>query len=394
MSNGRNDGAAVAHVAYLIDTLSCDTAGTQKQLLETIRRLDRARYIPLLVCLWESPWMRTADLPCEVVSLGHRGFLKAGFPGVVRRLGRLFDDRAIDLVQVFFDEAIFVGWLGARASRRRPVLVSSRRDMGLGAANQPWYHRLFPVVFPLVNRDYAAIIANSEMVRRHASRRERTPLAKYRLVRNGVAFPAPGEVAAAVAGAASPVAGVACVASLTPVKRHDVLLRAWAGLPDAASAGPRHLYLLGEGPERGRLEALARTLGIEGTVTFAGAVTDVSARLAGMQLGVLCSDREGLSNAILEYMACGLPVVATAVGGNPELVDDANGVLVPPGDPDALGAAIARLLGDAAARGRLGAASRERITGQYAWDAAMNALLGCYDDLLAARRPVRTDSSA
>lgn len=390
MSVGRNGAAAPANVVYLIDTMACDTAGTQRQLLETIRRLDRARYRPLLVCLWESPWMRTADLPCETISLGHRGFLKPGFPGVVRRLGRLFDERGIDLVQVFFDEAIFVGWLGARAARRRPVLVSSRRDMGLGAANQPWYHRLFPLALPLVNRDYAAIIANSEMVRRYAAARERTPPGKYRVVRNGVAF-APAAAGRDSAPAGAGEAAVACVASLTPVKRHDVLLRAWAAVA-AAEGAPRRLVLFGEGPERARLEALAASLGVAGSVTFAGAVTDVADRLPAMQLGVLCSDREGLSNAILEYMASGLPVVATDVGGNPELVDAANGVLVPAGDPGALAAALSRLLADEAGRRRLGAASLARIRDHYAWDGAMGALMACYDDLLAPRRGLKSGS--
>lgn len=392
MGAGRLEPAVAANVAYLIDTMACDTAGTQKQLLETIRRLDRSRYNPLLVCLWESPWMRTADLPCETISLGHRGFLKPGFPGVVRQLGRLFDERGTDLVQIFFDEAIFVGWLGARVSRRKPVLVSSRRDMGLGTANQPWYHRLFPLALPAVNRDFTAILANSEMVRRHAAARERTPLERYRVVRNGVAFPPP--LAPGPPPVGPGIAGVACVASLTPVKRHDVLLRAWAGLPAVAGTGAPRLFLLGEGPERARLEALAADLGIAGSVTFVGAVTDVAAWLTAMQVGVLCSDREGLSNAILEYMACGLPVVATDVGGNPELVGAGNGVLVPAGDARALGEALSRLLADEAERRRLGNASLGRIRDQYAWDRAMASLMECYDDVLGIPRALKTDSSA
>lgn len=393
MSVGRHDPAVAANVAYVIDTMACDTAGTQKQLLETIRRLDRTRYNPLLVCLWESPWMATADLPCETVSLGHRGFLKPGFPAVVRRLTRLYDDRGIDLVQIFFDEAIFVGWLGALKARRRPVLVSSRRDMGLGSANQPWYHRLFPLALPLVNRDFAAILANSEQVKLHAARRERTPVSRYRVVRNGVALPPPTLNRQPPTVAAGGVA-VACVASLTPVKRHDVLLRAWARLPHPGAGGSAHLYLLGEGPERPRLEALVAELGLGGTVTFTGAVADVFEWLRGVDAGVLCSDREGLSNAILEYMACGLPVVATAVGGNPELVDARNGVLVPAGNDVVLGAALARLVADEGQRRRLGAASLSRIHKYYAWDRAMDSLMDCYDELLGIEPRVKTDFSA
>lgn len=365
-------------VVFLIDTMACDTQGTQKQLLECIRRLDRDRWSPHLVCLWESPWMRTATLPCPVHVLGHAGFVKPGFPAVLRRLRRLWRELDADLVHVFFDEAIFVAWLAAGPFSRRPVLVSSRRDMGLGAGNQPWYHRLFPLVLPLANRRFAGILANSQMVLRHAARRERTPASRFRVVRNGVDLPpAPAPRPAAGPGGAR----VAIVASLTPVKRHDLLLEAWAQLPPALREQAR-LHVLGDGPLREPLAAQAATLGIAGEVIFEGAVTDVPARLAGMDIAVLCSDREGLSNAILEAMAAALPVVATEVGGNPELVRPDTGALVPAGDAAALSAALARLLGDGGLRRRLGARARERVAAEFAWDGAMAALTGWYDELL------------
>ncbi len=367
-------------VAFLIDTMACDTQGTQKQLLETIRRLDRSRWEPHLVCLWESPWMRTAALPCPVHVLGHAGFLKPGFPAVLARLRRLWRELDADLVHVFFDEAVFVAWLAAGPFTRRPVLVSSRRDMGLGAANQPWYHRLFPLVLPLANRRFAGIVANAEMVRRHAARRERTPEGRFTVLRNGVELPPlpPPRPATRPGGTR-----VAVVASLTPVKRHDLLLEAWAALPPALRSQAR-LHVLGDGPLREPLGHRAQALGIAGEVVFEGAVADVPARLAEMDLAVLCSDREGLSNAVLEAMAAGLPVVATDVGGNPELVGVDTGLLVPAGDRAGLSAALAALLGDAEMRRRLGGRARERVSAELAWDGAMAALTGWYEKLLAA----------
>lgn len=370
----------VRRVAYVIDTMSCDTAGTQKQLLQTIQRLDRARFDPILVCLWSSAWMETAKLPCETFVLGHRGFLKPGFPAVVRRLGALLDDRRIDLVQVFFDEAIFVTWLGALLSRRRPVLVSSRRDMGLGSGNQPWYHRLFPRVLKVANRDFAAIITNAECVSAYAAHRERTPAAKFIVVRNGVDLPEAVFAPLELPGG-HPAVGM--VASLTPVKRHDILLAAWAQLVHAGRVDHGMLHLLGDGPLREGLERLAFELGIRDKVHFHGAVTDVTSRLASLDIGILCSDREGLSNAILEYMAAGLPVVATRVGGNPELVDEANGQLVPAADAPALASAISYLMGDESMRTRLGLVSRNRVAEIYSWDRSMSALMDLYDRLLA-----------
>jgi len=373
---------SVTVVAYLIDTMSCDTAGTQKQLLETIRRLDRHRYEPHLFCLWESPWMRGAALPCPVHVLGYQGFLKPSFPGVVRRLARHLDRIEARLVHIFFDESIVVGWLAVRCMRHPAKLLSSRRDMGLGTANQPWYHRLFPLMLAAINRDFTAIVANSEAVRNYAARREHTPLSRYVVLRNGVELPGSTvmEIPAADAGGQL---RVGIVASLTPVKRHDVLLRAWALCARASTPRRTQLILIGDGPERFRLEELARELDLGADVVFAGAVSAVQPWLRSLTIGVLCSDREGLSNAILEYMAWGLPVVATSVGGNPELVTEDNGLLVPPAAPDALASALQRLLGDPALRERMGRASARRVRDVYSWEASMTALMACYDDILS-----------
>src|SRR5688572_6187336 len=119
-------------IAFIIDTISCDTAGTQKQLLETIRRLNRNEFEPELICLWESRWMTSNTLPCPCTVLGYRGFIKTDFPNVVRRLANLISSRKIDIVQSFFEDSIFVAALGATFARPRPILLSSRRDIGLG----------------------------------------------------------------------------------------------------------------------------------------------------------------------------------------------------------------------------------------------------------------------
>jgi glycosyltransferase involved in cell wall biosynthesis len=136
-------------------------------------------------------------------------------------------------------------------------------------------------------------------------------------------------------------------------KAYDVLLRSLGRL--SAEGAKFVLLLAGSGPERPSLEALARELGLAGCVELLGDVNDVPAVLATAHLFVHPSRSEGFSNSILEAMAEGLPVVASAVGGNQELVEDGRtGFLVPPGCPDRLGVAIRRLLDDAGLRGRLG----------------------------------------
>jgi glycosyltransferase involved in cell wall biosynthesis len=375
------------NVLFLIDTITTDTAGTQKQLLETIRRLSGGTVRPQLACLYESSWMARNTLPCPCTVLGYRGLLKANLPAVLGRLAALVRRERIDIIQTFFEDSIFVAWLATRLRRRQPLLISSRRDIGLGAGNQPWYHRVFARALPVVNRAFAGIIANSTRVRDYAAERERTPVPKFRVLRNGIELPelSSARETPAVMARVPDGCWIVLAASLTPVKRHDVAIRAFAALRGQTRRDV-HLLLLGDGPLRGELEALAKSAGVADAVHFEGAVREVDGYLRHADIGLLCSDREGLSNAILEYLAYGLPVVATSVGGNPELVNDHNGALVPPADPGALARALLQLVDDPQAIASRGARARQDIEREYSWPRAVGALEAYYRELLGSRR--------
>jgi glycosyltransferase involved in cell wall biosynthesis len=157
------------------------------------------------------------------------------------------------------------------------------------------------------------------------------------------------------------------------------LLEAFARVP-----APAELCLVGDGPERALLERRARDLGIAERVRFAGLVDDPSPYYARAGAFVMPSWAEGLSNALLEAMAFGLPVVATRIGGNVDLVEDGvNGLLVEPGDPDGLASALARVLGDEALAGRLGAAARRTVLDGYTMERAAERYLDLYRAALA-----------
>lgn len=170
---------------------------------------------------------------------------------------------------------------------------------------------------------------------------------------------------------------IATVARLVEQKGHLVLLEALKELPDVS------LVIAGDGPLRASLEAITREWGLDDRVLFLGEVDDVPAVLAQAEIFVLTSFNEGLPLAVLEAMAAGLPVVATRVGGTPELVTPGeNGVLVDPGDPIGTRSAIRALLDDADLAARYGRRGREIALQRFTIRRMVDAVVGVYEDLL------------
>jgi sugar transferase (PEP-CTERM/EpsH1 system associated) len=273
-------------------------------------------------------------------------------------------------------------WLkGARAARRAGVTRVVHTVHGLtGDDGEPWHvtflHRLAarytdwvaPVSTPL--RDYLA-------------RRVRIDAAKMRVIPNGVNTDhfRPGPPTGALRERlriASEGLIVGTVARLDPVKNHALLIDAFARVralvPEAA------LVIIGDGPLRSSLEARARSLGLERNIHFVGASNDVAALYRELDLFVLSSNAEGTSMSILEAMASGVCVLATAVGGTPDLLaDGASGMLVPPRDPAALAGALTEVLRDDARRRRLADAGRARARERYSELSMIEAYEAVYD---------------
>jgi glycosyltransferase involved in cell wall biosynthesis len=221
----------------------------------------------------------------------------------------------------------------------------------------------------------------------------RVPESRLTVIRNSArlaAFehrdPAAGERLRALFGRDTGVSHVVLAAGrLSPEKGFGVLLDAAAAfLRDHPGAG---LALFGEGALRPDLERQVRRLGLAGRVVLPGFRTDLDALVAAADVVVLSSFTEGLPNVALEASAAGVPVVATAVGGNPEVVADGEtGFLVPPGDPALLAARVGELVGDPDLRSRLGAAGRGRMREHFTFAAQAAAYLKLLDGLAATRR--------
>jgi glycosyltransferase involved in cell wall biosynthesis len=181
-------------------------------------------------------------------------------------------------------------------------------------------------------------------------------------------------------GVASGSPLVVMVSSLIPPhKDPETFLRALAAARDAGAAF--QALLVGAGPLAGKVERLRRRLGLEGVVRLTGFRRDAVELLAAADLAILSSRDEGLGTTLLDAMAAGVPVVATAAGGVTEVVrDGVDGLLVPVGDGRALGAAIARALGDADLRSALAAAGRRRVR-EFSVDATVEGTLEVYRSL-------------
>ncbi len=233
-----------------------------------------------------------------------------------------------------------------------------------------------------------AFVAVSERDRERMIRIERVPADVIRVIPTGYL----GATAALQSSPLRPLLGipddalvVGTVAGLRPQKALQVLIRAFAGLREQFPSC--HLALVGEGHERAALEGLVASLGMADSVTFLGDRTDAVGLASQFDVFAMSSDYEGSPLALIEAMWWSRPVVATRVGGMPEMLADGEaGLLVEPGSPEAFGQALARLLGDAQLRSELGSRAAARAHDVYGFDRCVEAWERLYSELYERRR--------
>ncbi len=189
-------------------------------------------------------------------------------------------------------------------------------------------------------------------------------------------------------GGDGPPVVIGTVGRLDPIKNQAGLLRAFRAILDRHPEWRLRLRLIiaGDGPLRGELATLARELDLEGSVWFPGARGDVAELMRAMDVFVLPSINEGISNTILEAMAMGLPVVVARVGGNPELVvEGVTGALYDQGEPGGLQAAMETYLERSDLRESYGRAARERVVAHFSLEAMVGRYAALYDEMLGRR---------
>ena len=373
----------VARILNVVPTLMC--GGTENQFMTLGRRLDPARFDLEFACLrrWGTTFIKEIDDRCIPLSeYPVASFRDIRTLGLQAKLARHISRRRIQIVHAYN----FYGNVFAVPPARlvAPVVIASIRDCG------PYQTTMQKRVQRYACQFADCVLVNADAVKDWLIAEGYNP-AKIVVIRNGVDLsrfdgPPERERIRHELGLPADTPLVAVVSRLTRLKGLEQFLEA------AAILGPRfpdaRFLIAGEtSPHDGwyltELQNMAARLGVADRVIFTGLRSDVAALLSSVDVAVMPSLNEALSNVLLESMAAGAPVVATRVGGTPEaLVDGETGLLVSPGDSAALAASIATMLDNPEMASRMGHAARRRIADVFSVDRMVRSTQELYSDLL------------
>ena len=376
-------GDTPLRILHLVDSL--ERGGLERVVTDIAIEQRRHGHYAAVYCLY-----REGDLAAELraagidVACAHK---RDGFdPLPFWRLRQFIARGAFDLVHAHNLVPNYYAATVLRWVRRAPALLNSCHDMGTRLKNRRLRERF---LWSVARTDWVAMVSDQVHEAYVGAGLIRADMAS--VVVNGVPThrftntPARRNHARELLGLATEAMVIGCVGRLVPVKNHEGLIKATTGL--LRSSPSLRLVLLGNGALREELEALCEHQGIAGQVVFAGERSDVADLLPAFDVFVLPSHSEGLSIALLEAAASALPIVATAVGGNPRIVSDgATGLLVPAGDAAALGEALRRLLEDRSLAATLGQAARDWVLANASIQRQERDFQALYERVLRQRR--------
>jgi L-malate glycosyltransferase len=384
-SGGDTPGNGSTGVLYVIDELM-QLGGAERNLVRTLHHLPRDRFRPFVLTFRLNPEVEAfRTLPCPVSVYPVHNLYGWNTLRYAPRLLSWIRRERIRIVHTFFETSDF--WAGGLARLATPaLLISSRRDLGI---QRNW--RL-NVLYRLLHGMFDQVQVVSDQVGRYVMKADRVAAGKVVTVPNGIELeriPERGSGAALCARlnlpADRPV--IATVANIRKVKGIDVLVRTAA---EVCRKRPDALFVVAgqvlDQTYQADLERLAGELGVRGQVRFVGQVEQPLQLLAQSDIFLLPSRSEGMSNALLEAMASGLPAVVTNVGGNCQLVQDGQtGFLTAPEDAGAAAARILELLENPALGRSIGQAARALVEREYSGEAVAALLVRQYDRLLQRR---------
>ncbi|MFQ5529609.1 MAG: glycosyltransferase family 4 protein [Gemmatimonadota bacterium] len=343
-------------VAYLLSDLG---GGTGHHLFSVLRERPGSAWTARILSEVGNTARGDCPVPLELLAAGRFTRYPISQGERFLRLRRKFAEEPADILHTFFFWSIIYGRL-LKASGTVNRLVENREDMGFN-----WGRHEYTLLH-LTKRIPDRIVCVSEAVRTRVLEKERIDPARVRVIRNGVAAPPASDAADRTAVRvefgipdSSPIVGM--------VANFNRLVKGAVHFVDALPMVAREIpdvrfLLIGLGENETELRQRAESAGVGGQLLFPGFRSDIDRFYGAMDVSALTSLSEGLSITLLESMRHGIPVVATSVGGNPEVVRHGEtGFLVPPTDPELFAAKVVRLLKDAGLRARFSRKAREVV---------------------------------
>jgi glycosyltransferase involved in cell wall biosynthesis len=389
MQSSRSERPGAIGVLYLMPWLI--VGGAENQVVQLLRFMDRKRFRPVTCCIREP-----GSLTEEVEALGITTYClgmrpKYGYQVVaaVKKILEIVRKERIEILQAMEFNARVLGTIAAKLAG---VPVNLAAEHYTGEWREPVFKKVTKrLTVPFIDR----VICVAESQRDYLVRDRGFPPEKIEVIHNGIDLAkfdprAPARLRKSDFSIPedSPVVGI--VAALRPEKAHHIFLKAAKRI--AEKSGNARFMIVGDGERRGELERLARELGIAEKTVFTGVRKDVPEVLRLMDVTVLSSYPvvETFPVSLLEAMAMEVPVVATAVSGIPEMVDDGvNGFLTPVGDDEALAGAVSRLLADPAMARRMGALGRKKVAENFTIQRTAEKTQDFYTALLESKRKGR-----
>jgi glycosyltransferase involved in cell wall biosynthesis len=370
----------LCHILFIIDQL-CEAGGAERVLLNTIRLLPKDRFRCTLLTFKIDPTVELfQNLPCRHFVFPLKKTYDWNAIRVARKIRELIRNENVRIVHTFFETSdLWAGFISKTASSVK--VISSRRDMGiLRSAKHDIGYRFLSPLFDLV-------LTVSDEVRRFCIKKDRLAPNKVATLYNGLDLgkipELPSDIRSTIGKVGTSCPLIVTVGHVRHVKGIDVLLET---VPRVLREFPNAIFLIiGRNCEAAyfsQLESRIIELEIEANVCFLGETENIMAILRACDIFFLPSRSEGFSNALIEAMACGLPCIATRVGGNAEAIDEGrSGYLFESEDSETAASRIISLLRDPALARKMSGAGREIVEQRFTESQMIESLVGHYKRL-------------